>query len=321
MNLISTLAGLLATIISVSTQINLQPKSYSNTVTAAAADQYRWARAAEPGAKGWPRWVMPVVGFGDRLWMVDKDMTWDSADGLHWHATKHNGSAAVKHCAGRIFFKNQLWMLGGMKTGAEFTNDVWASSDGLDWKLVNPHAAWAPRRDPRVVVFADKLWLFGGGESSGREDLPSRDYRDVWNSSDGINWTKVADTVPWRGGDAIVFQDRMWIIGRGESWSTEDGKNWKEGGKGGPALTRGGNGIVLLNGRIWLFGGVRDDKMDHDVWSSADGIHWVEETEHAPWFPRGGQYSIAYRDKLWIYGGKTGVDYDHADDIWYMARR
>src|SRR5687768_8347601 len=137
MNLIPTLAGLLVTIVSLSTQTTLQPKSYSNSATAAATDQYRWVRAAEPGAKGWPRWVMPVEGFGGRLWMIDKELAWDSADGLQWRATKHNGSAAVKHGAGRIFFKNQLWLLGGMKTWKEFTNDVWASGDGVDWKLVN----------------------------------------------------------------------------------------------------------------------------------------------------------------------------------------
>ena len=52
-----------------------------------------------------------------------------------------------------------------------------------------------------------------------------------------------------------------------------------------------------------------------------DGIlsAWKQETEHAPWFPRGREYSVVFRDKLWIYGGKTGVDYEHADDIWYMA--
>jgi hypothetical protein len=26
-------------------------------------------------------------------------------------------------------------------------------------------------------------------------------------------------------------------------------------------------------------------------------------------------------NKLWIFGGKTGVDYDQADDIWYMTRK
>src|SRR5687767_549883 len=203
MNLIPTAAGLLVALVSLAAQTDFHPGSNLTSPKAAAAEQYKWVRAAETGAKGWPRWVMPVEGFGGRLWMIDKELAWESDDGLHWRATKHNGSAAVKHGAGRVFFKNHLWLLGGMKTWAEFTNDVWASSDGLDWKLVKAHAAWGSRRDPRVVVFAGKLWLFGGGESSGNENVPSRDYRDVWNTSDGINWTKVADTVPWRGGDAI----------------------------------------------------------------------------------------------------------------------
>ena len=267
---------------------------------------------------------MPVAGFGDRLWMIDKELAWDSADGVHWRSAAHNGSAGVKHGAGRVFFKNKMWLMGGMKTWAEFTNDIWASTDGLDWKLVKRNAEWSPRRDPRVVVFADKLWLLGGSESSGREEVPSRDFRDVWSSPDGINWTKVTDNAPWSsspGDGAIVFRNRMWVIGRGDAWYSEDGRTWKAGAQAVPGLQRGGNGTALFDGKLWVFGGARHDKMSHDVWSSDDGIHWAQETEHAPWFPRGTQYSIVFRDKLWIYGGKTGVDYDHADDIWYMARR
>src|SRR5688572_1096056 len=105
MNLIPTLAGLLVALVSLFTQTNFHPGSNLSRAKAAAADQYRWARAAEPGAKGWPRWVMPVEGFGGRLWMIDKELAWDSADGLRWRAAKHNGSAAVKHGAGRVFFK------------------------------------------------------------------------------------------------------------------------------------------------------------------------------------------------------------------------
>lgn len=287
-------------------------------------ESYRWVRAVESKKPGWPRWVKPVLGFGNQLWMIDEKLTWNSANGIHWRATKNNGYAAVKPGVGRAFFKNKMWLMGGMKTWAEFSNDIWSSTDGGNWQLVNPNAAWGPRRDHMVVEFAGKLWLMGGAESSGRLNVtPTRSFGDVWNSADGINCIKVTDNAPWapRGGHAIVFKDAMWVIGGGGTWHSQDGKDWKEGGRDIPALQRRGHGMALFNGKLWAFGGMRHLYMEHEVWSSDDAIHWTQETEHAPWFPRGGEYSIVFQDKLWIYGGKTGVDYDHADDIWYMARR
>ena len=45
-------------------------------------------------------------------------------------------------------------------------------------------------------------------------------YRDIWNTTDGVNWEKVTPKEPYwpqRGmiGGSAVFKDRIWILGGG----------------------------------------------------------------------------------------------------------
>jgi hypothetical protein len=282
---------------------------------------YRWVRAVETGKPGWPRWVNPVVGPEGKLWMIAADGAWSSSDGVNWAVAGHNATAASRYGVASAFFDKKLWLMGGMKNWAEFTNEVSCSTDGTRWTTVNPSAQWGPRRNAMTVVFAGKLWLLGGQVSSGKRDqTPTSEYHDVWNTTDGVTWHEVTKNAPWRTGEAVVFNNRIWIVGNGEAWSSLDGLVWMRVSQNVAALRRGGNGCTVFDGKIWIYGGVPDQKAVNDVWNSADGVEWNLVTEHAPWFPRGAGYSVAYRDKLWIFGGKTGVDYKQADDIWYMTK-
>jgi hypothetical protein len=306
---------LLASLLAPPAQCATAPQSFIDN---ASKDKHAWVRAIATGKPGWPRWVKPVVGPDNQLWMIDKDLTWYSADGIQWKFAKHDSAEGVKPGVGRVFFREHMWLLGGMKTWAEFTNDVWSSKDGIKWELINRNAPWEERRSHSVVVFNGSLWLIGGDKSSGRLDgLPTQSFRDVWNSPDGVNWTKVNTNTPWTSGEAIVFRNQLWVFGQGSSWFSNDGHHWKEGAKDLLCLKRRGHGLVAYAGKLWLFGGMPGDRMTNDVCSSDDGVRWIQE-QPAPWFPRGGEYSAEFKDKLWIYGGKTGVDYKHADDVWYM---
>ncbi len=62
--------------------------------------------------------------------------------------------------------------------------------------------------------------------------------RDVWKSSDGKNWTRVAETAPWKHSDlpaAFVFKNKMWMMGgrklpgsecSNQVWSSTNGADW-----------------------------------------------------------------------------------------------
>ena len=282
---------------------------------------YDWVKAVDTGKPGWPRWIKPMVGSGGKLWMIAADGAWSSSNAAKWVRNEHNISSATLPGVSPASFDNKLWLMGGMKNWADFTNGVSFSNDGIHWTVATPNAPWGRRRNAMTAVFAGKLWLLGGQISSGRVDqTPTSEYHDVWNTTDGINWTRVTENAPWSLGTAVVFRNRIWIFGNGEAWNSFDGRVWVRAAKDVAALRRGSNGCTVFDGKVWIYGGVPQTRAVNDVWNSADGIQWNLVSDHAPWFPRGAEYSVAFNDKLWIFGGKTGTHYEQADDIWYMSK-
>jgi hypothetical protein len=281
---------------------------------------YRWVKAIDNGVKTWPRWVFPVPMGTQKLVMVAEVATWFSNDGIKWLTTSHNVREAIRPGVSQIFFKDRFWLMGGMNDWSEFTNEVWSSADAVNWTLESKHAPWPARRNALLAEFQGKLWLVSGAESSGKKNVtPLRSYRDVWQSSDGLVWTKLPVTLPDSDEKLVVFNNQMWLLGKAGVWRSSDGLTWQQAASGDPFVNRRAYGAVVYNNSIWLFGGIHEGQMTNEVWSSDDGSSWKRE-KNAPWFPRGGEYSIAFNGKLWIYGGKTGAKYDQADDVWFMTQ-
>ena len=281
---------------------------------------YRWTKAIETGVNTWPRWVHPISFHNHQLTMIADDATWTSADGIAWTNTPNNAKRAARPGAAQFHFKGKYWLMGGMVSWAEFTNEIWSSTDAVNWVLATKNAPWPPRRNALVIEFNDKLWLFGGSESSGKPDvLPTRFFNDVWQTSDGVSWTRVDADVPAGNEQILVFNKQVWILGRSGAWSSNDGRTWRLATGGAPFKNRGGFGALVYDGKMWVFGGLVGERTTSDVWSSSDGVNWQQD-KIAPWFPRGAEYSIVFKDRLWIYGGKTGTHYRNADDVWFMRR-
>jgi len=284
------------------------------------AGGYQWVRAVNPGVKTWPRWVIPIATEDNKVRMIAEDATWTSTDGIKWTTIKNNAAQAVGPGASQIFFNGQFWLMGGMNNWAEFTNEIWSSPNAVEWTRVAEHAPWPARRNSLVVVFNNKLWLFGGAESSGKKDVtPTRFYRDVWQSGDGVEWKHVSSNMPDSDEQILIFQNQMWLLGKDGAWSTTDGKTWRQTATGRAFSNRRAYGAVVYDGKMWIFGGIGSEKTTNEVWSSHDGVAW-QEAERAPWFPRGAAYSTVFNGKLWLYGGKTGTTYEQADDVWFMSR-
>ena len=161
-----------------------------------------------------------------------------------------------------------MWILGGIEKyyfGGESSllNDVWNSSDGVHWQLVTRHAPWAPRAYHSAVALDGKLWVFAGGNY-----LPKYEaHNDVWNSPDGVNWTRVTQKAPWTAriwSSAVVYKEQMWILG---GWSNNPSRNWG------------------------------------DVWHSKDGKNWERLQSKVTWKERHEHSVFVFKDKLWIAGG------------------
>lgn len=168
-----------------------------------------------------------------------------------------------------------------------------------------------------------------GGEPS--QEVPA--YR--W-----VNVTHQAAFAPRDGAGALVFQDRMWLLGgwsprdkvhfpricNNEVWSSRDGARWTlekpntfldqafradsdwEG--------RHTAGYVVYQGKMWIVGGdVNQGHYQSDVWNSSDGATWtqVNQDRPVPWGPRALHYTLVFDDKIWVMGGQTLPHFAAAD--------
>jgi hypothetical protein len=185
------------------------------------------------------------------------------------------------------------------------------------------------------AVFRGRMWHLGGWYN-GR--LPGHSASNqVWSSADGKEWEQVTAAAPWSArlaGVALVFQDRLWVLGgtenyyfgddaslRNDVWSSADGKDWRLETESAPWSPRAYHQAVVLGGRIYLFGGgnyVPDYHAKNDVWSSADGKEWRLETESAPWAPRLWFAAEVYRGRIWVLGG-WAKEPDNFGDVWHSA--
>jgi hypothetical protein len=140
---------------------------------------------------------------------------------------------------------------------------------------VTAKAPWTPRAYHAALAFDNRLWIFGGGNY-----LPGyAAHNDVWNSPDGINWTRVTEHAPWEARiwfSAVVFRKEMWLLG---GWSNNPFRNW------------------------------------NDVWHTADGRHWEKvETPHT-WPVRHEHSTYVFRNRLWVTAGNVPP---LVNDVWKL---
>ena len=153
------------------------------------------------------------------------------------------------------------------------------------------------------------------------------------------------------GAGALVFDDRMWLLGgwhprdkenfprvcNNEVWSSLDGATWSLEKPNtflddsfDPARDWEGRhtaGYVVHEDKMWIIGGdANQGHYQNDVWSSRDGKRWswVNEGNDPPWAPRALHYTLAFAGKIWVMGGQTLPQFAPAeqryyDDIWTSA--
>jgi N-acetylneuraminic acid mutarotase len=200
-----------------------------------------------------------------------------------------------------------------------FFNDVWSSRDGRRWERLSGDAGWAPRAGLTSVVFRDEIYVFGGSfndDSAVIGGPPLRVYfNDVWKSRDGRTWELLTDAAPWSpraGAAAVVKGGYIYLLGGEEGflcqpvglcappyfndvWRTRDGVTWEEVTPSAGWSPRPGHQAVVLDGRIYVFGGFGQSQDPEqpfaaanpvDMWSSRDGAEWVK-VEESPWAASG----------------------------------
>ena len=294
-------------------------------------DQPQW----KPDMGMFPQGLTPIIGLNDELWMISQTSSFSSSDGLNWteHAKTDVGSLLSPNYA---YFDNKLWMFGGMNvpatgyanvTPSDFKNEIWSSADGSSWEMAGT-AAWPARKGTSVVVFEGALWLFGGSTSVDEHGAPDKFLNDIWTSSNGVDWTEVANAAPWPAQEypgIVVFNNALYLVGlntQAEVWRSEDGENWSQLTQQAEWGSRFGYGAAAFDGKLWVYGGCAGEDCRtalNDVWYSSDGKTWTKESEHAPWSERSAANTIVFQAKLWIFSGKhTGDTPVWQGDTWVM---
>ncbi len=219
-------------------------------------------------------------------------------------------------------FKDQLWVIGGDIGALNKTNTVWVSNNGINWEKISNTPPFEARSEHSALVFKDKIWIIGGRTSGSSDNI---DRNDVWNTENGVDWSEVTNSANFSkrfGQGAVVFKNKMWIVGgfdgeyRNDVWSSENGNIWTQVTASAAFSGRVSHSIIVLNNKLWVIGG-RDSEGNrkNDVWSSEDGITWNEVTSNAPFTSRSLHGSIAFCNKLWIIGGASGSDW--RNDVWF----
>ncbi|MCA9447958.1 MAG: hypothetical protein KC931_12645 [Candidatus Omnitrophica bacterium] len=205
-----------------------------------------------------------MVVFKDKIWAI-KGSVWNSSDGKEWNRVLEKTPFGVRGYGEVVVHRGKMWQLGSGE-------DVWSSSDGVHWSLELEEAPYGERNAAGVTVHDGKIWLMGGylqepndPPEKGYEDFTT--FNDVWCSTDGVEWDRVAENAPWA--------PRMWF------------------------------GCEVFQDRIWILGGYdnANEKNLGDVWSSSDGIHWEECA--GGFSPRHEPTCYTFRDALWVIAGNS----------------
>lgn len=168
--------------------------------------------------------------------------------------------------------------------------------------------------------------------------------------ADRYEWSKVTMDAPFAprdGAGALVFRDRMWLIGgwnpgdkehfpsicANDVWTSVNGLDWNQ-EKPNTFGTdrfdaendwegRHTAGYVVFQDKMWIVGG--DANQGHcqtDVWCSVDGRVWECVDRCVPWGPRVLHHTLAFKGRIWVIGGQTLPQFSPAeeevfhDDIW-----
>ncbi|MFC1838664.1 metallophosphoesterase [Thermodesulfobacteriota bacterium] len=271
------------------------------------------------------------VVYDGKMWVMGgglpgRNDVWYSTDGINWIQATESASWPGRLQHSSVVYDGKMWVMGGYQySDGTFTqmNDVWYSYDGINWTCATNSAGWDARSGHTSIVYDGKMWVMGGKHRIGNSYYSRR---DVWSSSDGVNWTKVNSLADWTvttGHKSLEHNGKMWILGgmyysggtghaSSDIWYSSDGVNWTKASSSPGWPARFSHTVVSHADKMWIMGGsAGGSELLNDVWYSTDGINWTESTSSALWRERSGHTSLVYDDRLWVIGGNWGRE------IWY----
>jgi len=256
-----------------------------------SADGKSWKLEAKEAP--WRHSDLPMtLVFDDKLWLLGgwyngrlpghsaSAEVWSSADGVNWQQVTANAGWSPRLAAGAVVFQGKMWILGGTENyyfgdESSLKNDVWHSVDGKTWTRTTADAGWSPRAYHQAAVLGERMYVLGGGNYVPKYHAKN----DVWSTTDGVHWERVAENAPWPGRlwfPAVTFRNRLWVLG---GWSNEPAKNW------------------------------------NDVWHSREGKTWKRLETANVWKERHEHSAYVFQNAIWIAGGHAQP---LSSDVWKL---
>ena len=313
--------NLILLIIAFSCQSPPQDKQNSEDGTADLQHEYVWTKVLD-SAEWKKNYNFQMFSIKDTLWTFHPDGNWYSMNGKDW--TKTNLPNAINNLAflDYISFKGAVYGLGnfiGNIERFEFKPEIYKTIDFNKWETLSVSSNLPKRFFYHPFVFDDKIWIIGG------EDQEKK-YNDIWNSTDGINWIRQRENLPFgeRSGSQVVALNEVLYLLDNDVWKSTDGLNWE---KVCDEIVKEeeifGYSAQVFDGKIWLLGCNRNGQFSSQVLYSEDGKNWMEQT--APWLPRGGIAAAVHQNKIYMTGGKYGGTPNHPDfrydnDVWTLSK-
>ncbi|MBP8954290.1 MAG: hypothetical protein KBI47_17975 [Armatimonadetes bacterium] len=162
------------------------------------------------------------------------------------------------------------------------------------WVRMAEHTDFTPRDTAEDFVLDGKMWISNAYHNGNVL------VRDLWNSSDGMVWTKISDATPYDGySEMAVYKGKVWAV-KGSVWNSPDGINWTQVCEKTPFGVRGYGELVVFKDELWQLGS------GADVWRTSDGMNWTCVTDNVPFEKRYATAVTVFKDKLWVMAGSVG---------------
>jgi len=288
------------------------------------SSNYKWTKCTDNAA--FPKsYNFRLLAIHDTLWAFHSAGNWYSLDGKNWTKSVLTNSISNLAFLDYVIFNNAVYGLGHFEGNIEhfkLTTEIFRTTDLKRWTVLSANSNLPKRFFYHPFVFQNKIWIIGGSDGNNQ-------YADAWNSSDGVNWKKVADNLPFgkrAGSQFVMFKNKIYML-NSDVWSSTDGINWTLETS---EMVRGENifgyAPVVYDNKIWLMGCNRNNVFKSEILVSEDGRKWT--AQRAPWSPRGGMAACIYKGKIFMTGGKYGgpgiagqTEFVYSNDVWSLEKQ
>lgn len=270
--------------------------------------------------------------FKDKIWIIggeDESNTiladiWSSSEGANWTLETNTAPFGVIKSHSTIVFNEKMWLYSG-SNGTHLNAKIWSTVDGINWIEETNDSTWNTvpfygQHATTLFVFNNKIWRFAAYDGS-IGDLTTE--RNIWNSSDGKNWTLVSenhgfdikygmDVIPFRG-KLIGIEGSTFSSNKfSKIWQSSNGIDWEVIAEDLPFSFGYYSEAQSLNNNLYITAGYGYS----ELWFTEDGRNWKQAVVEKRYPMREAKSTVVFQNKIYIVGGGTFTE--RYNDVWTL---